>query len=504
MWRIEQKEVAQAHKIIFKQTRYECSFQDNRQPDRGMTQEPVYRASVKTDVSDSTFENPSGKRNYNLQFNNIYKSRSEKLKSRVFKMAQGKWGQTSVNGTRPKYVNKILDAPQGAPCFLIGTVFAEMKYKPDVLREVELSVQGHSDIGKVDTKEMGKIELLRNECYSEPASDEFWLEDESGRILITGDVLEKAILVTGIVVGILGMEVESGVFHAVDIAYPEHAPQRPITQADGKILLCSGLNISESAERSKYEVFKSWVRGDLGDARARDIAHVVVTGNIVRATGEQNQKTPKNKYSEQFVSRYNREAMEYADTLFEGLCRSVPVTVLPGEGDVVEMGLPKQAIHHSLFGKASGRANFGRATDPTWMEMGGLRVLATAGENINDMVKYVIPNIGVDAEIGESVAMDSRLRLIEDSLLWQIVAPTAPDTLWCYPFGDEDPFTLSETPHVYVVGNQPKFETSEIELRNKNGETATVRVVALPAFSETGQCVLLDVHTLECTLVEIS
>lgn len=31
--------------------------------------------------------------------------------------------------------------------------------------------------------------------------------------------------------------------------------------------------------------------------------------------------------------------------------------------------------------------------------------------------------------------------------------------LVCYPFFDKDPFVLSEAPHVYFIGNQPKFET---------------------------------------------
>lgn len=476
-----------------------------------MTNSPVYRHSAKIEVGDTTFTNPSAKRNYNFQFNNLYKSRSEKLKSRVFKMAQTKWGKTSVNGNQPKYVNKILDVPAASPCFVIGTVFAEMKFKPDVLREVELSVQGHSEVGKADISKLNKIQQLRNECYSDPSSDEFWLEDESGRILITGDVLEKSILVTGIIVGFLGMEVESGVFHAVDIAYPEYSPQMPINEEfhnnDGKLLLCSGLNINESSDRSKYEILKNWISGDLGDPRSSEISQLLIAGNIIKASSSDQvkvSKSVKNKYSEQFTSQYNKEAMLYADKLFENLCHTIPVTILPGESDVVEMGLPKQPIHHSLFHNASARNNFNRLTDPTWLNVNGLRILTTAGENINDLVKYLIPNLKVETEIDESISLDSRLRLIEDSLLWQIIAPTAPDTLWCYPFEENDPFTLTETPHVYIIGNQPKFETSLVELKNKIGESITVRIISLPEFNETGQCVLLDLESLDCNVVDFS
>lgn len=422
-------------------------------------------------------------------------------------MAQAKWGKTNVNGIQPKYVNKILDVSEATPCYIIGTVFAEMKFKPDVLREVELSVQGHSDIGKTDVSKLSKIDQLRSTCYSDPSTDEFWLEDESGRILITGDILDKSILVTGIIVGLLGMEVESGVFHAVDIAYPEYAPQTPISQEDndGKLLICSGLNITEDSDRAKYEILKNWITGDLGDPKAAEVSQLLVVGNIIRPSDNvKDSKSIKNKYSEQFTSLYNKESMGYADKLFENLCHTIPVTVLPGETDVVEMGLPKQPIHHSLFHSASMRNNFNRLSDPTWLTVNGLRVLATSGENINDLVKYLIPNLKVDADIDDSITLDSRLRLIEDSLLWQIIAPTAPDTLWCYPFEGDDPFTLTETPHIYIIGNQPKFETSMVDLKDKLGESITVKIISLPAFSETNQCVLLDLKSLDCNVINFS
>lgn len=43
------------------------------------------------------------------------------------------------------------------------------------------------------------------------------------------------------------------------------------------------------------------------------------------------------------------------------------------------------------------------------------------------------------------------------------MAPTAPDTLMCYPLNEEDPFVISELPHVFFAGDQQRFETSYIE-----------------------------------------
>lgn len=52
---------------------------------------------------------------------------------------------------------------------------------------------------------------------------------------------------------------------------------------------------------------------------------------------------------------------------------------------------------------------------------------------------------------------------MEATLRWRHLAPTAPDTLSCYPFASDDPFVLQECPHAYVVGNQPEFATRLLE-----------------------------------------
>ena len=56
----------------------------------------------------------------------------------------------------------------------------------------------------------------------------------------------------------------------------------------------------------------------------------------------------------------------------------------------------------------------------------------------------------------------ARLAMMESLLTWRHLAPTAPDTLTCYPFQDRDPFVLEATPHVFFVGNQPAFKTTTV------------------------------------------
>lgn len=74
------------------------------------------------------------------------------------------------------------------------------------------------------------------------------------------------------------------------------------------------------------------------------------------------------------------------------------------------------------------------------------------------------------------------------------IAPSAPDTLPCFPFATTDPFITVESPHVFFAGNQPKYGTKLV--RGPAGQVC--RLVAVPAFSSTQTAVLLNLRTLRC------
>jgi len=57
---------------------------------------------------------------------------------------------------------------------------------------------------------------------------------------------------------------------------------------------------------------------------------------------------------------------------------------------------------------------------------------------------------------------------------------------------------MKACPHVYIAGNQPKFETTTIE--GENGQS--VRLIALSRFIDTGEIILLDAETLETEVVK--
>ena len=88
------------------------------------------------------------------------------------------------------------------------------------------------------------------------------------------------------------------------------------------------------------------------------------------------------------------------------------------------------------------------------------------------------------------------MKTLARSLEFQHLAPTAPDTLGCYPFEDkpDDPFVVRTSPHIYFAGNQPRFEASFVE--GPAGQR--VRTIMVPDFQREHTCVLVSLDTLEC------
>lgn len=100
----------------------------------------------------------------------------------------------------------------------------------------------------------------------------------------------------------------------------------------------------------------------------------------------------------------------------------------------------------------------------------------------------------------------TRLELTASTLAWRHMAPTAPDTLGCHPFSDRDPFILECTPDLYVVGNQPHFQTKMVGGGQEviDGDQRGCRIVLVPGFAKTGVLVLVELRTLSVKTVDFS
>ncbi|KZT59168.1 hypothetical protein CALCODRAFT_493962 [Calocera cornea HHB12733] len=432
---------------------------------------PVHGSDLKT-----AFDLGPNAKSYKQQYANIYFIRLAKLRKAVEARARAKWSNVDGN---PKYVQRVLDVQKGELCYIIGTVYMDMPLKPNVLEDIS---KDHWIAAPPP----------RPKIYS--PDDSAMLEDESGRIRLVGDRVTRSRPVTGVIMGALGAETAKGDFEVVDVCWAGMPPQ---PKAEGEdemdvdeegqkgewVALTSGLDIGGSAAPSDMriellvELLTSELGGNDSQSETARISRLILAGNSL---------TPPIRQEELIKKRYGYDSSSYspAPTLslaahLLDLSRSMPVHLLPGASDPAGATLPQQALPKAMFGDVKKASGFSCETNPCWIPLEGCLMLGAGGQTIDDIFRYV--------------DTDDRLEMARNTLLWRHIAPTAPDTLWCYPFSDRDPFIITTTPHVYFIGNQPRFETSIV--RGADGQQT--RIILLPRFSQTGEVALVHTGTLE-------
>lgn len=170
----------------------------------------------------------------------------------------------------------------------------------------------------------------------------------------------------------------------------------------------------------------------------------------------------------------------------------MPIHILPGDTDPAGTILPQQPFPRAMCGPVSSLTTFSCETNPAYLSLSAgittddefqpqitRNVLVNSGQPLNDMFKYLEPS-------------NVRVNVLESTLRWRHMAPTAPDTLWCHPYLNSDPFVLEETPDLYITGGQDRFATKMV----MEGETKMCRLVLVPSFSKTGCLVLVNIRTL--------
>ncbi|ODA84023.1 hypothetical protein RJ55_02541 [Drechmeria coniospora] len=371
------------------------------------------------------------------------------------------------------------------------------------------------------------------------------LEDDSGRVRLVGELLGTVPLVTGCIIAVMGTENTNGEFEVIDIKFPDLAPQperwaltkQPVPTSDGeakvkkeeakeedeemtgtaersgtKVAVVSGLAFSgaDASHSLELNLLLDYLLGEAlgGSAQAEisQISRLIIAGNSISTaaasavatetnadSGTADKKVHK-KYGYD-ASAYNALPSQQFDEFVSHLLPSIPITLLPGAEDPANVSYPQQPIHMAMFSSARAYGQdpsktsepgwFDLVTNPFEAEIEGWRVLGTGGQNLDDVFKYI--------------DSDDRLGMMEAMCRWRCCAPTAPDTLWSYPFQEDDPFVIKACPHVFFAGCQPEFATKEI--RGPDGQS--VRLITVPSFSETKEIVLLDTETLEVSSVKI-
>lgn len=189
----------------------------------------------------------------------------------------------------------------------------------------------------------------------------------------------------------------------------------------------------------------SGILGDLSDVKVSNIVRLILAGNSVRMD-KNKQKHSLSLTSRSLEPTETIETVKTLDALLDNWCQFIDVDVMPGEYDPSNHILPQQSMHRCMFPNSGLYKSLHHVSNPYEFELGGLRILGTSGQPVLDVMKY--------CEIADP------LEVMESCLKWNHLAPTAPDTLGCYPFYDSDPFILQDCPHVIFAGNQEKYNTT--------------------------------------------
>ncbi|TIB81330.1 hypothetical protein E3Q22_01092 [Wallemia mellicola] len=436
------------------------------------------------DELSSAFKVKHTNQSYQAQFASLYYLRLAKLKKLTQKRSIDKWSEIPGQSQKPKFYSRVLDVDQNQLSYVVGTVYMDMKLKPNVLDDL---ARNHWVAAPEPTEKI----------YSN--NDELCLEDESGRIKLVGDTILNSQLVTGVIIGVLGIEKDPGEFTVIDICYPGIPPQpSKVSSMDSDksplVALVSGLkigsqNADDALSRQMLIDFLSGQHGGPSEQKLSSrITRLVIAGNCMSSpVAHVDDKKPK-RFGQDQATFTSLPSKDFDNFLIE-LSDHVEVDILPGSVDPAGTLLPQQPFPKAMFKGAFNSFEQGAInchTNPTWFSVDDTRFLVSGGQTLDDSFKYIR---GQD-----------RLGLAVDSLKWRHIAPTAPDTLWCYPFTDRDPFILSECPHVFVNGNQDSFASELVD----GPEGQQTRVVNLPEFTESSTIALVDLDTLSCETYKFS
>ncbi|KAJ1849993.1 DNA polymerase delta small subunit Cdc1 [Coemansia sp. RSA 2703] len=423
------------------------------------------RATIGTSSSEQT-EFRTGRRTYTHQFDELYAQRLNALKPAVEQVAAQRWSKVKPTAS-------VLNVDGSHATYVVGTLFIDSGNKPSTLHQVE-NERWITDVHGTQYREAEDVIV--------------YLEDESGRIRLVGDRISNMILASGIVAGVLGVETDNGDFEVADVCFAGMAPQkmRPVFEEDRFIVLVSGLGATpEQPVTLAMQLLAETLCGTLGaselQAKMARVAQVVLVGDTIHVPpaplGHADDARANDRAA---VARLAAQVDDY----LADIAACMPLVIMPGAKDPADTSLPQQPLPLGLFRRCAQYSGFSTVTNPTTIQLDGLQLLGSSGQNIDDLSRY---------------SKEPAAKLAVASLRWRHLAPTAPDTLWCYPFTTHDPFVLTSSPHVYFIGSQSKHES--VWTQGEDGQET--RVVMVPRFSDTSQVVLLNMRTLECSTLDI-
>ncbi|KAI0818851.1 DNA polymerase alpha/epsilon subunit B-domain-containing protein [Irpex lacteus] len=322
-------------------------------------------------------------KSFKHQYANIYFMRLHALRRFIEQKAKRRWAEVDGN---PIFVPRVLDVEKGQLSYVIGTVYMDMPLKPNVLDDI---ARDHSIPAPPP----------RQKYFSE--EDDTMLEDESGRVRLVGERLKSTRLVTGIIIGALGIETNAGDFEVVDICFPGMAPHPSgpskslsIQHGNGDVsmdidsshpaedewvALVSGLDVgAPSYADGQLQLLVEYLTGEAGGLEeqlgASRISRLIIAGNslaTVMTQAEETQTDRKSRRYGQETSTFSPHPIRNLSAYLTDIARSMPIHLLPGPTDPTGTLLPQQPLPRAMFGGAAGYKSFTCETNPTYLCLGG-------------------------------------------------------------------------------------------------------------------------------------
>lgn len=473
---------------------------------------------------------------YARQYSHVYSRRLEILRARCIESASG---NSESKGEKAEVVPRIIELKEGVVSIVVGTLIKNSPGRPGVDTDYH-STDVYSDGFSANDNTM-TMEPLRT--YANGEKDTLVLEDESGRVELLSqeatDTLHAHNIVTGMVVAVSGaVQANTGAMVVNQFHFATLPPQTHVTNKSNSpspyVMLVSGLNCGgvskcdaqhDSSLSLRRAMLSDYIAGHMEQKDdAVRISRLVIAGggcarprsNNIDSSGtsfasKSNNKNAINPFIQSITS-----AVQELDLFVSEICSSgVPVDLIPGLHDPTNANFPQQPLHSCLlpYSSSFNEGLFHRTTNPYEVELDKVVILGSDGRNVADILRYTYNPTDELSESTDNTQGDenkedakvettklSSLQALEQTLLCSHLAPTAPDSLNCFPYYDNDPFVMEECPHIYFAGNCSKFETKLIE-KNESGGSSKCRLICVPSFAETGEVVLVNLDTLDCECV---
>jgi len=323
----------------------------------------------------------------------------------------------------------------------------------------------------------------RNKDLFYSDEDTLWIEDESARLKLTGNI-EVSKCFTGMIIGVIGQKIGS-TFKVEQLIHPGAPPQIPFTirqNANRYVCLMSGIEF-DADNSMKRDLLFDWISGfsAAGAETSASIKRVIVCGNSYRSLD--NDKEWDGEVDRSYNHIPQASIMQQVDIMYAQLASLLPVDVMTGPSDPAEHFLPQPAMHNILFPRAS-LVEFETKPNPYFVNHEGIQILITSGQVTLGMQKY---------------AKLTPCECLETILQTRNLAPSAPVTTGIFPYHGEDssPMIMKETPHLFITANQHEFQRQTYTDRNGNNTL----LLSVPSFVKTSEIVLLNIDTLETEVV---